>query len=431
MAIFQRLRKRRVDRQAGDAGNAAGAPGAPAAPGPRPAPKTKVAAPRPRRSDYKGNRLQVFVWGRAGEPGPAGAGAVPAPGPQDAACRPCASCGARTTSDGGLCERCAVQARLVETENLLSSLRAKGIDVATAETCVHQARVALALDTLRDVEELCERAAAAARKTDSEHDVASETLSECERTIAGLIERGKDTSAAQAALEQASALFRRGEYAAASALAARTIEEAEAPAGGAAAGAGREASGRPPQPVVRSAEPGTRRAPPETPQQPTPYSLYECPAPSDEPGKCANCGEPLEADWNSCPNCSALIRGGVQARNCPSCGRELLPDWRVCPYCDTELPAGDRPGPARSRWQRRSAAETATPKVPPEVRERELLEYMERTKKMLGDARSRGLDVTKAQNLQDLAGSFARSRNYDKGERYARKARNVAETVLS
>jgi hypothetical protein len=115
---------------------------------------------------------------------------------------------------------------------------------------------------------------------------------------------------------------------------------------------------------------------------------------------------------------------------CPSCGRELLPDWRLCPYCDAELPGVGGAGPSRRRWQRGTAA-SAAHKLPPEVRERELLEHIERTGKMLENASARGLDVTKARNLLDLAASFARSRNYDKGERYARKARNIAETVLS
>ena len=53
----------------------------------------------------------------------------------------------------------------------------------------------------------------------------------------------------------------------------------------------------------------------------------------------------------------------------------------------------------------------------------------QRRRKTVG--RYGALDVKKARNLLELALTFARSGNYDKGERYVRKARNVAETLLS
>ena len=435
LAIFPRLRRKKQEQAppvaAPPAASSTGT--SPAARGPPP-PKSGISRPKQRRPVYTGNRLSIFLPGRSIYRGPGLAVNAPpsrpmpsAGGAGDPASGLCPSCGARPPPEGGLCDRCTVQARIVETENLLTSLRAKGIDVALAETSVHQARVALALDTFREVEDLCERAAAAAKKSDSDHDRAREMLSECERSIASIIESGNDTSAAQGSLERATGHFNRGQYAAAIGLASEIIEWS------------RDRPQRPNTRVTQLAEvapprkegesPGIPPPLPET-SRPSPYTLYDCPEPSAHPGECAVCGEPLEADWNSCPNCSALIKGGVPARMCPCCGRELLPDWRLCPYCDAELPGVEGAGPSRRRWQRGTAASVA-PKLPPEVRERELLEHMERTGKMLENASTRGRDVTKARNLLDLAASFARSRNYDKGERYARKARNVAETVLS
>jgi hypothetical protein len=108
-----------------------------------------------------------------------------------------------------------------------------------------------------------------------------------------------------------------------------------------------------------------------------------------------------------------------------------LPEWRICPYCDAALPREECTEPSRRKWQLGNARESDAPQIPPEVRERSLLEQIALTGGLLEQASAKGLDVAKARNLLDLAASFVRSRNYDKGERYARKARNVAETVLS
>jgi DNA-directed RNA polymerase subunit RPC12/RpoP len=53
---------------------------------------------------------------------------------------------------------------------------------------------------------------------------------------------------------------------------------------------------------------------------------------SDESAKCAQCGKPVEEDWQVCPYC-----GEGLAAKCPECGKATEPDWVACPYCGTRL----------------------------------------------------------------------------------------------
>jgi len=52
------------------------------------------------------------------------------------------------------------------------------------------------------------------------------------------------------------------------------------------------------------------------------------------PGKCRNCGKPVEAGWLACPYCKAEIS---RERLCADCGKKLEPDWVICPFCKTEV----------------------------------------------------------------------------------------------
>jgi len=407
MEIFSRLRrKREVSEDPGP-----GTEGDPRSPSSVPAsrptkPEISVSRPKPRRKPYTGNRLKIYIPGRLESGGGHIAAVLPGPppatppDPADTVPVPatCPSCGARVPPESGLCGRCT----------------------------------ALALDALRDVELLCERAAATARRQDSDHDKAGEILSKCESAIASAILSGGDTAAAQQSLERAAAMFRRGDYAAAAEHACaipETIRNEGVP------GSGDRVPGhddetprnpapgtRPPAPAVVAPAPGTRH--------PTPETLYDSGNPA-RPARCPVCGEPLEPDWKACPNCSALIEEGLPVSFCRSCGRELLPKWRICPFCDADIPQNAE---TESREKGRCPARpprSQMPEIPPHLRERDLLEQIQQIKRLLDEASAKGRDVTKGRNLLELAVSFTRSRNYDKGDRYVRKARNVAETMLS
>lgn len=78
-----------------------------------------------------------------------------------------------------------------------------------------------------------------------------------------------------------------------------------------------------------------------------------------------------------------------------------------------------------------SRPERPAPEVPPEIRQKGVMAQIEEVDRLLDEAGRRDLDVRKARNLLELAVNFTRSGNYDKGERYVRKAKNVAETLLS
>lgn len=466
MAIFSRFRKKKGAPPAGPAPPPPTPPAKDVDPQPAawraPARKGELSRPKPRRKPYTGPRLKIIVPGRRG--GPGGAPPRPADPPSAAPSVPdaalCPTCGAGAPDGGGICHRCRAQAKLAETEILISSLRSKGVEVLEAERSMYQARSALALEALGDVETLCDRAEAAARRQDSDHDEASESLSLCANAIAAAMGSGKDTAGAEKVLERAGSLFRQGDYldameqaALIPLLIAGRVEQGENEGvGGRGSGVGTTT-----EPVV----PETRNPSPE-PRTPTPDPLHPTPdspaAPSrrcsscgerlDEgggacprcgagdgpagevawPSECPICAEPLEPDWKSCPNCSALIDDDGPLSRCPACGRELMPKWKICPYCDTDLPK-DITDASRSRPRR--AAEKKVPTIPPAMRERGLLGQIEQIDRLLDSASKRGLDVTKGRNLLDLAVSFTRSRNYEKGERYVKKARNVAETMLS
>ena len=52
-----------------------------------------------------------------------------------------------------------------------------------------------------------------------------------------------------------------------------------------------------------------------------------------KPGKCQNCGKPVEEEWLACPYCKAEI---ARERLCAHCGKKLEPDWVICPFCKAE-----------------------------------------------------------------------------------------------
>jgi predicted amidophosphoribosyltransferase len=54
----------------------------------------------------------------------------------------------------------------------------------------------------------------------------------------------------------------------------------------------------------------------------------------NKPGKCRNCGKPVEEEWLACPYCKAEI---ARERLCAHCGKKLEPDWVICPFCKTEV----------------------------------------------------------------------------------------------
>lgn len=164
---------------------------------------------------------------------------------------------------------------------------------------------------------------------------------------------------------------------------------------------------------------------------PNPETLYDFSEQAVLPEMCPVCREPLEPDWNACPNCSALIEDRLPTGLCRACGRELLPKWRICPFCDTDIPHNAAMETREKARRSARSQRSHEPPVPPQQRERALLEQIEQVKLLLDQACAKGRDVTKGRNLLELAVSFTRSRNHDKGDRYVRKARNVAETMLS
>jgi len=56
---------------------------------------------------------------------------------------------------------------------------------------------------------------------------------------------------------------------------------------------------------------------------------------------CISCNEPLESEWDTCPNCLTPIKKEL---NCPSCGKELKENWKVCPSCKTPTGRGSANG---------------------------------------------------------------------------------------
>jgi hypothetical protein len=49
-------------------------------------------------------------------------------------------------------------------------------------------------------------------------------------------------------------------------------------------------------------------------------------------GECPYCEEPLQKDWNFCPECGVALKV-----TCEACHRVLAPDFRICPYCETPV----------------------------------------------------------------------------------------------
>ncbi|MGQ9582839.1 MAG: double zinc ribbon domain-containing protein [Thermoplasmatota archaeon] len=412
---------------------------APAARPPKPkGEKGEVRRRKEPRKPFTGQRLKIYVPGRApaGEPraGPTASPSPDAGGPPPAETSPkeaespprCARCGQTAGTPGALCPSCAAEERVERAAEFVTGIRVKGVEVLEAERFLYQARSALALRAFEDVMQLSERAEERARQLEREHEEAQELVARCEREISTAIERGKDPSLAQRALERAVAALRMGRY-------LEALEEAaNVPSFiGSPASAGGAVRPKPSPRVVAAAR--------ECPAcgERVPIDAIQCPlcgsvvqeGTTAPPLLCPECGERVEPEWRSCPSCDAPLEGRrrERPRACPSCGKEVLPAWRLCPYCDASLP-GDGGGSGRSP-RVVSEERVDAPALPPEIREKRLLAEIEEITTMLNDMERRGVDARKGRNLLELAISFTRNRNYDKGERYVRKARHVAETL--
>jgi predicted amidophosphoribosyltransferase len=74
-------------------------------------------------------------------------------------------------------------------------------------------------------------------------------------------------------------------------------------------------------------------APIKTPDAITKEDVKATAVAQEAPGKCSNCGKPVEEEWLACPYCKAEI---PRERLCAHCGKKLEPDWVICPFCKTE-----------------------------------------------------------------------------------------------
>jgi hypothetical protein len=344
---------------------------------------------------------------------------------------------------------------VTEVGSLVSSLKTREVDMLPAERYLFQARSALAVSAWKDAARLSAQAEAAAREQEADFEESQRLISRCEETIANAIEAGKNTLAAEKAFRKATLLFKDGRYTAsmeeAVLIPAMIMDRPRPRVIPAGSGAGPPGAG-----VASAADPAATagRPPGAADGAPGPAAgrcrscgerldpgREDCPAcgrtsitsgqPAWQEGRpCPGCGEPLEPAWRVCPACNSPVDGGPDAGsgNCPSCGREVLPAWSVCPFCDARLR-----DPREAMKVRRgfSRPERSAPEIPPALREKGVLAQIEEVDRLLDEAGRRDLDVRKARNLLELAVGFTRSGNYDKGERYVRKAKNVAETLLT
>jgi len=51
---------------------------------------------------------------------------------------------------------------------------------------------------------------------------------------------------------------------------------------------------------------------------------------------CDDCGQLLEADWQTCPYCGAELVA-TSGLTCSNCRKPVLADWSFCPFCSTAL----------------------------------------------------------------------------------------------
>jgi predicted amidophosphoribosyltransferase len=412
--------------------------------------------PRPRRADYTGHRVSVFIPGRKAEtaarpPEPSATQEKPA-APDAAACP---GCGKPPERPGGFCTECERKNRVTEVENLVSSLKTKEVNMLPAERYLFQARSALAVSAWKDVLRLTAQAEAAAREQEADFEEGQRILARCEESIASAIEAGRNTIAAEKAFRKATMLFKQGKY-------TDCMEEAVliptlimdrprprvVPAGtvGEPAGAGETPGGSPTPSATPSGPAGGDPSGPgmvrcQSCGQKINREKTVCPAcgkptaPHDETSSregraCPTCGEPLDPGWDVCPACNTPAAEDPDASDgsCHSCGREVLPSWTMCPFCDAKLKDDGSAMKVRKGFAR---PDRPVPTIPPVLREKGVLAQIEEVDRLLDEAKRRGLDVRKAQNLLELAVNFTRNGNYDKGERYVRKAKNVAETLLA
>ena len=411
--------------------------------------------PRPRRSDYTGQRVGVIVPGRQPEQLPK---APPAPPSEDKTAAPaeavCPEC--KKPSDGPftLCAECEANRFMTEVGNLVSSLKTREVNMLPAERYLFQARSALAVSAWKDVTRLLVQAEAAAREQEADFEESQRILSRCEEAIATAIEAGKNTLAAERAFRKATTHFKEGKYTDCmeeAVLIPALIMDRPRPRVIPAGATGASGDIARPQTGSGASDGAISAASPAIVPVPATVrchscgeridrALEVCPAcgkPSSSLGQpawqegrtCTKCGEPLEPAWRVCPACNTPLGDGPKEEDgvCRSCGREVLSSWTICPFCDAKLRDA---GPAMRVMKGFSRPEKTAQTIPPALREKGVLDQIEEVDRLLDEAARRDLDIHKARNLLELAVSFTRSGNYDKGERYVRKAKNVTETLL-
>ncbi|MEM2869460.1 MAG: zinc ribbon domain-containing protein [Thermoplasmata archaeon] len=341
----------------------------------------------------------------------------------------CPKCGTELSGPGGPCQTCEAEERVNRAAELVTSLRLKGVEVLEAERYIYQARSALALRALEDVLQLCAKAEEKARQLEAEQKEAQELVARCEAEISAAEKDGRNTAVARRALARALAFLRQGSYLEAMEEAA-TVPSLIGPPFSEKGPARTGAIRRFPGSAARCQVCGEGVS----------ESSLTCPLCGSSTGLsgktpqefCRGCGERIEPGWKTCPSCETPIekRAELWTGRCPSCGREVLAEWSLCPHCEAKIPGGGRRARSSSgpRVVREERGEP--PVIPPEERKRALLHEIEEVTKLLREVEGRGIDARKGWNLLDLARAFTRNGNYEKGERYVRKARYVAETML-
>jgi tetratricopeptide (TPR) repeat protein len=317
----------------------------------------------------------------------------------------CADCGAPLPASGE-CNHCKAKELLGMAEESMANASTAGVEVRKAEQLVRDARNSLEEGNFGEARSSAEKALSLVKELETQFTKGKEQIAEAEGVVAGLRSRQVDVGQADSLIQLSQSFLKTGNYEKAVAYAKKAIKTAN------------EAQTR------QVAEKAIGDRPPLPPAVAVPVEQAPS-APSSSEAVAAPVAEKaLSKPVVVAPKSTEPAAKAGEAPKCPGCGEPVEAGWKRCPNCTTQLGG---PAVATAPVQPAGGGMTATAS---EAKDPEYLAAEKEIKEVgaeLEKLEKRGENVAHARNLLKLAVSFLRGGSYEKATRYTRKVRNVLD----
>lgn len=291
-------------------------------------------------------------------------------------------------------------------EERMANASTAGVEVRKAEQLVRDARNGLEEGNFGEARNSAEKALSLIEELETQFTKAKEQIAEAEGVVAGLRSRQVDVGQADSLIQLSQSFLKTGNYEKAVAYAKKAIKTAN------------EAQTR------QVAEKAIGDRPPLPPAVAMPVETSGPAGPSPQALAAPAAEKPLSKPVVVAPKSTEPAARAGEPQKCPGCGEPVEAGWKRCPNCTTQLGTPEVP---QAPVQPSGGAMTATAS---EAKDPEYLAAEKEIKEVgaeLEKLEKRGENVAHARNLLKLAVSFLRGGSYEKATRYTRKVRNVLD----